>query len=115
MPHNKNNHQQNKNHYHPRKHQHQNASKNKTCAAGRDAAYVQKQQSEQQEHLAKLLAKQHQEAEEMTNALRGPIGACMVPQLLGTLARNREAARHHETHLINEVSNNPNFGKLGNS
>lgn len=110
MPRNKNNKNQtpnqNKQYYHPRQQQ-QNMGKNYSSRSpGRDAAYIQKQQSEQQEHLAKLLDKQHQEVENMADKLRGPIAACIVPQLLSTVARNREAARDHEINLMNEAVKN---------
>lgn len=112
MPHNKNNQQQNKNHYHPRKHQHQNATKNQCHTAGRDAAYSQKQQSEQQERLAKLLTKQHQEAEAHSGALFGPVGICFLPQLATrVLPPTGQRANHPQN--TNDVPNNPNGHRPG--
>lgn len=116
MPHNKKDknqgQKQNKQHYHPRQQQ-RNMSQNPSHSAGKNAAFFQQQQSEQQERLAKLLAKQRQEAENVANALSGPISACVVPQLLTTLARNREATRRHEINLMHEVLNNPGAQRPG--
>lgn len=109
MPRNKNNSNpnQNKNHYHPRKHQHQNTAKNQSHTAGRDAAFVQKQQSEQQERLAKLLAKEQQEAEAYSRAVFGPVGVCFLPQFAHALS-TEQRTNHPQNSFTNEVLNNPN-------
>lgn len=104
MPRNKNNQQQNKNHYNPcYQHKHQNMKKkDQSCTAGRNAAHIQKQQSEQHECLAKLLEKQHKEAQKNTEALLGPIGSCMVPQFVAALERNQSAP--HQANVSKELA-----------